>query len=499
MTTPRDADPRACAPDVTGAGLDIDRAQPHPGSASVTPIISAGMCAQPSGADVPARVPSPNVRVLGRDGEPAIGCEFQVMIERETIMSNGATWILPTAYGDPVRTNEDGRIEVPIIPCVLKNASCWFEVTGPEAYAEGLVPLDIRILKPIGDELPVPARAGPDPIPSHVPWGASKLSFDIDLPDDVARPDRAVRENFIVSRYAEHARLAIPTWPATTVRLTVHDEDGKPVRGAKVTSLELGGRDVVARYEPSDAAGAITIRGVPLLRHEQLEIDVNGDETFGSVSFPIGREVHARVELQSNDFMITIGGGSGSWRRGCGGRRRIVRAASYVPATLVLGVHRSNGRPARGAFVQLSKKTLRADRDGQVRFEGLRPGRHSLWVREPGFVTLHRNVVLKDGEIKYLTLHEPPGVTKTVRVEDHEGAPVPFARVTVEGGATYTRIVRGVQDLALFTDHYGEIELPRLSRGNDRVRAVIGSRRKRIKMQNGSAAVVGLPKPRGMR
>jgi len=435
----------------------------------------------------------PNVWIFGSDGNPVVGCWFQVSVgEAKTTR----------------HTDANGGLELPI-PCTLKcGAYEWpVETDGLELRVQELVPLDIEILAPRGDRVPVPARAaarnyvrggsGHAPIPSHVVWGKTTLRFDVDLPEGLARLGTEVSEAFVLSRYARRARLAVPTWRTTTLFVLVRNEAGTPALGAVVSGLTIAKKGFAAQHVVADRDGRIAVRGVPLLRHERLFVEVKKDLMMGSASIPLNRESETEITMNEIDYSVSMGGGVGGEMSGRSGRRR--RRSWFPkrpPANLILEVRRANGTPASSAMVRFAKVSRRTDRSGRVRFEAVIPGSHSLIVSEPGLVTLRRKITLAEGKTSHLTLRESNGKARTVYVEDHEGAVVPFARITVHGGSTYARVVDGVQDLVLWTDHNGEIELPRLSAGNDRVWAAFGSRRKQVAVGADRRIVVDLAEPR---
>ncbi len=500
LTRPQEFDGRASAMARPDESLRFDRgisAHPKSGSSARTHLLAVGVDDEtPSGPNPEAT--QPNVRIFGRDGEPVVGFWFQAIALDGTKTAK--------------HTDRTGGL-VLTTPCQLVcGRHRWnVETEGSHIHAEQLVPLDIEILTPRGTSVPVASRAaardyvrggrGQGPIPSHVVWGRTDLRIDVELPEGLARIGTEVHERFVLSRFAERARLAIPAWPETDLRVHIRELDGRPSVGAKVYSISIAGKGLNPKTIPAaDAAGAITIKGVPLLRHEQLALHVSHNLRAGRVSVPVARRMQLDVQLNDEiDMSIGLGGGAGGGRRGRSGRRRVLLGRQVEPATLVLSVQHSSGAPARGMAVRFSGKSGLTDRYGQVRFEKVRPGRYLLFVFEPGFVTIRKNIWLTNGETKHVTMREPVGATKIVHVQDHEGVPVPFARVTVHGGTRYVRIQAGVQDLVLWTDLNGEIELPRLSRGNDHVMAVFGSRGNRIKLPGGREAVLGLPEPHGMR
>lgn len=105
---------------------------------------------------------------------------------------------------------------------------------------------------------------------------------------------------------------------------------------------------------------------------------------------------------------------------------------------------------------------------------------------------------LRDGESRSLVLVEPPGWAARAVLLDSRGRPVPFAAATVDPRAPvrYLRVERGVQDLALFTDRHGAIELPRMHHGAAEIVFRYGSRRASATLdEHGGVAVVRLPPP----
>jgi len=133
-----------------------------------------------------------------------------------------------------------------------------------------------------------------------------------------------------------------------------------------------------------------------------------------------------------------------------------------------------------------------------VSFEVSHPGRYTVSVRDPDFVYTQSTLHLQAGESRRLTINEPEGWTGRIRVLDASGTPVPFAAVAVDTDAPvdFIRVRNGVQDLALYTDVHGELELPRLPKGEVRITVAYGSRSAGAKIDpRNPDAVIELPQP----
>jgi hypothetical protein len=88
--------------------------------------------------------------------------------------------------------------------------------------------------------------------------------------------------------------------------------------------------------------------------------------------------------------------------------------------------------------------------------------------------------VLRDGERRFVEIHDVAGWTARVRVLDAEGAPVPCASLRARHVVQRVRCyptANGAQDLYPLTDGEGEARFDRLSEGPVEVTAVYGSRR----------------------
>jgi len=143
-------------------------------------------------------------------------------------------------------------------------------------------------------------------------------------------------------------------------------------------------------------------------------------------------------------------------------------------------------------------KTARTDASGAVSFQVRHPGLYTVSVRDPDFVYTKSTIYLRAGESRRLTIDEPEGWTGRILVLDASGTPVPFAAVEVDTSAPvdYIRVRNGIQDLALYTDLHGELELPRLPRGKVSITVEYGSRIAKGTIEPlQPEAVIELPRP----
>lgn len=329
-----------------------------------------------------------------------------------------------------------------------------------------------------------------------------------------------------VSRRAERVRLTAPLRREADVRVRVIDAGGGAVGGARVKEVVLGGPEprishdgpveeivpdgevllgpgpvVPCRADPTDDTGWTQVHGIPHLLDERFWITAGtrDHESYTELTLgPFGSSHAAEIRLPAKPSWVLaanagigLGGGAGSGRRG--------RYPRWVPARLEAVVFRADGSPAAGMAAFLGGTSGVTDPWGRVVFEGVRPGEHAFEVRDPDFVWSKVPVTLGDGESRAIEFVEPPGWTARATLLDSVGRRVPFARVRM--GWTmpveYVRVVNGVQDLVLYTNANGEIEMPRMHHGPVRLTFRYGSRSASVTLEEGDPyATVRLPRPR---
>ncbi len=154
--------------------------------------------------------------------------------------------------------------------------------------------------------------------------------------------------------------------------------------------------------------------------------------------------------------------------------------------SISLVVRHDDGRPAADTNVQLSSPAAaRTDALGRVRFDNLAPGTFKIEVLEPGFAHTSVSVALGQDEHASVALDEAHTRAVPLLVVDELGARVPFAAITVElpSGVAYVDLDGDIQNLTLFTDAAGGIQLRHLPLDGDvNVTATFGSRRGSVKI-----------------
>jgi hypothetical protein len=166
-----------------------------------------------------------------------------------------------------------------------------------------------------------------------------------------------------------------------------------------------------------------------------VEAARGGAETDGEGRFRIaGLVPGAAVSLSVQ--APGLRGGLSSVRLPLEGSPALV-AIQLEPAAALAGrLTDAKGRPIAGAVVTLqeppSPRVLTGD-DGRFLLDGLAPGRREAVALRPGGRRLARAAVdLREGPNR-LDLTTPPGLPISGRVVDEQGAPVPAARLFLEG------------------------------------------------------------------
>jgi hypothetical protein len=451
----------------------------------------------------------------GRGGRPVPGARLRVA-------GDPASGVSTDEHGRAAFDVSAGRESVTIEGARLPQE--WVTLTERHTVlqSDAIVPVEVRVIDALsGETLALPSvqlHEGRECEPVRVDGVDGRHAFLATLDDEmlggsvsvhtpdgyVVESDEVERMHGAVSVFARSIRLDVPVRRECTLRIRVEDADGRPAPGAAVRDLTLGGRELALRRQrlrpAADAGGEIRLRGIPYLRGEALQMTVGLDGRtvqIGPVRLLVPGPAADTTARLPADGPLSIRGGSESFRSrsGCGRRVR----ETPPPGDVRVEVRRRDGSPAARARVRLAGRTVRLDELGVVSFDAVPEGTHRFTVCEPGFVHTAELISVRAGECAYVSIDEAPGRTVDVLVVDHEGAPVPFARLDVQQGHAQPYALlddRGVQHLTLYTDAYGECVLSGLPSGRSvHVAAEFGSRKESAEVV-GDLVTITLPEPR---
>jgi hypothetical protein len=267
-----------------------------------------------------------------------------------------------------------------------------------------------------------------------------------------------------VSVDAARVRVTVALWPELDLTVRVVDLEDRPVREATVKAAYLDEQfddrvhAVHVAAAPTDGDGRTRVRGVPHVPGLPLTVvvEAGGSSGFEETTIASGKAEMEIVALD-DDFpspsntAIGIGGGAGP----------------QILGALAAEVFRRDGRAAAGAHVSLKglRRTQRADAGGRLRFDRVPPGRHTVWLAEPGLVPTSAAVEVGTVGVAQVTLREPEGWTLRVRTVDAEGRPLPFRPLAVKqtvSRAPYALLEGNTQVVPLLTGPDGTLLLTNL-------------------------------------
>jgi len=436
-----------------------------------------------------------SVTVLGPDDTPAVGVEVKVALRP------------PERF----RTDESGRAQLGDFP---PNATIAIELPGlpweSHSLAEQhtvlrvpqLIPLELHVvdgstgaevhgarvsIAGAGRAIPLPSAPGGGFLlpasPAH-PGSPFALSFRVEPPPSHALAfEKAFAVTGTISRYAKKVLVELVVRRETGLEVRVREHDGNPAVGATILGLTVAGRSHSFKAEPADENGVIEVRGLPFLHGERALLTAGKEGRTAKAPPAI---ITAPGVLQVVEVTLPESAATGGGFFGHRGDRRNLRSSGDGARTVPVGtgrieafVVRRDGTPAVETMVVLMGfRRARTDSFGRVVFDKLPAQGFTLVVLEPGFVRVSKNVRLEDGESLQVTLHEPAGRAATIALVDADGAPVPFASLTVSTstGVPYVVLDGTVQRLSIHTDAYGRCELDGLPSGKVTVTARFGSR-----------------------
>ncbi len=278
---------------------------------------------------------------------------------------------------------------------------------------------------------------------------------------------------------AAHVRATVVLWPELDLTVRVVDLDERPVEGATVKAVYLDEqyehdkwvREVHVAAEPTNREGRTRVRGVPHVVGLPLTVAVEGpkDDGFEEATIPSGKlELKVVACVDKNAWSppgSTIGLGGGPGPR--------------PEAALEGEVFRRDGRPAAGVRIAIrgpSADRTKTDAGGRFRFEHLQPGRHTVWLVEPGLVPTAAVAEVGREGVARVTLREDEGWSLHVRTVDAEGRPLAFQPIAVEHKRSrigYALLQGNVQVVPLLTGPDGTLTLDNLGRETVVVKAHI--------------------------
>jgi hypothetical protein len=265
---------------------------------------------------------------------------------------------------------------------------------------------------------------------------------------------------------ATHVRVTVALWPELDLTVRVVDDEERPVQGATVKAVYLDEQyeewvhAVHVAATPTDHDGRTRVRGVPRVAGLPLTVVVEGGEYggFEEATITSGKtemEVVASIDEMPSprDSVIGLGGRPGPQPR----------------AALEGEVFRRNGRPAAGVHIAVKGQGIprRADAGGRFRIDHVRPGRHTVWLAEPGLVPTSTVAEVGTDGVVHVTLREAEGWTLRVRTVDAEGRPLPFRPLAVtqtESQAAYALLQGRTQVVPLLTGPDGTLALTNLGK-----------------------------------
>jgi len=160
-----------------------------------------------------------------------------------------------------------------------------------------------------------------------------------------------------------------------------------------------------------------------------------------------------------------------------------------------------SGAPAAGVRVAVRSVRGRTDRDGAVTLEGVPGGDHYLRVLDEGWTFPPMPVTVADAEVSDVVARELVGGDVTVRVQDADGNPIPFAALAFrrdDRRSFWDLDDAGVRRLDPYVDADGRRVFRHVPPGALAIRATVGSRAgtTRVEVVDGGHHVVTITLPR---
>jgi hypothetical protein len=304
-----------------------------------------------------------------------------------------------------------------------------------------------------------------------------------------------------ISPYATAIEQIHPLRREIAMTVTARDTNGDRLE-AIASNLQIAGSVPRAWTWTSEGSGHLRVRGVPFLRDEIVQIAVSRMNGAGL------QILHATIPDHPDDGIdlaavlldtppenapIGIGGGAGHSFRS---RRPHLTRHTHANA-LHIRVLRRDGSPAFDASVSVPGKTARTDAQGRVTFEHLAPGSVPVTVHQAGLLPMQQSARVPERGEAQVELREGMGGTLEVEIVDGDGAPLPFAALSLKTASRLPWIdMNGTtQRIDPYTDHLGRRTLHHVEPGPLEVSARWASRRgtkKNVQIQEGGSAILRL-------
>jgi len=307
----------------------------------------------------------------------------------------------------------------------------------------------------------------------------------------------------------DSVRAELVIWPEAPVTVRTRDVEGRPVPGALIHGVWIGGREVAVSVLDLGPTPELRVEGIPWIPGERLRVIVTAGEVeriLGIAEGVLDRDsgldlaVVVREDEVETDNDLPFEESLGNSAIGIGGDRTGTEPAPPPKTTTVrvraVGV---DGEPAPGIRVFLQndydQELERTDAEGVAVFLSVRPGPARVRVRGAGYLFPEETLldVAAKGVVE-LDVREEEGREVLVRVLDSAGAPVSGALLTfsVYLALPWLPVEDGVQRLNVHTDRDGWARLPGFPPGRMEIEAHYGSRKEKVVVESESSVTIRL-------
>ena len=304
-------------------------------------------------------------------------------------------------------------------------------------------------------------------------------------------------------------RAELVIWPEAPVTVRTRDVEGRPVPGALIHGVWIGGREVAVSVLDLSPTPELHVEGIPWIPGERVRVIVTAGEVErirgvaeGVLDRDSGLELEVVVredEVETdNDLPFEESLGNSAIGIG-GGRTGTEPAPPLKTATVRVRAVGVDGEPAPGIRVFLRNDydhdVERTDAEGVAVFRSVRPGPARVRVRGAGYLFPEETFLdVAANGVAELDVREEEGRDVLVRVLDAAGNPVCGARLTfsVYLALPWLPVEDGVQRLNVHTDRDGWARLPGFPRGRIEIEAHYGSRKEKVAVESESSVTIRL-------